>query len=148
MIVTEMPSNLRLDMSGNRQKVMMVDSDLYNVAERIKEIDPNLYVVFHEDHPQPFTVMENCHDGVSRFVSRYEELDQRILDDLRYMLSVPFDQRMKTAQARIDKANADLEKPDEEILDWLTTEMRRELVKSGLSTPIGFTSYALKKRKG
>ena len=148
MIVTEMPSNLRLDMSGNRQKVKMVDSDLYRITERIAEIDPNLYVVFHEDHPQPFTVMEDCKDGVCRFVARYAELDQRILEDLRYMLSVPFDDRMKIAQKKIDKANADLEKPDEEVLDWLATEVRRELIKSGLSTPIGFTSYALKKRKG
>jgi len=147
VIVTEMPSNLRLDMSGNRQKVMMVDSDLYRITERIAEIDPNLYVVFHEDHPKPFTIMENCHDGVSRFVARYEELDQRILEDLRFMCSVPFDERMKAAQKQIDKSNADLEKPNEEIMDWLTTEVRRELVKSGLSSPIGFTSYALKKGK-
>lgn len=148
MLVTEMPSNLRLDMSGNRQKVMMVDSDLYNIAERVKEIDPNLYIVFHEDHPQPFTIMEDCKDGVCRFVARYEELDQRILDDLRYMLSVPFDERLRVVERRIDKANADLEKPDEEIMDWLATEMRRDLVKSGFSTPIGFTSYPLKKPKG
>jgi hypothetical protein len=147
MLVSEIPSNLRIDMSGDRRGVMVVDSDLYKIADRIKEIDPNLYIVFHEKHPQPFTIMENCKDGVSRFVARYEELDQRILDDLRYMLSVPFDERLKRVEREIDAKNAALEAIDDETLDWLASEMRRDLVKSGFSTPIGFTSYPLAKKK-
>lgn len=142
-----MPENLRLDMSGNTQAVSIVDSDLYNIAARVKEIDPSLVIVFHEGHPQPFTIMENCADGVTRFVARYAELDQRILDDLRYMLRVPFDERLKKVEREIDAKNAALEAIDEETLDWLASEMRRDLVRTGFSTPIGSTNYPLKKPK-
>ena len=45
MLVSSIPSNLRLDVSGDQKAMMMVDSDLYNIAERIKEIDPNLYIL-------------------------------------------------------------------------------------------------------
>jgi hypothetical protein len=91
--------------------------------------------------------MEQCEDGVIRFVARYAELDQRILDDLRYMLSVPFDERLKKVEREIDTKNAALEAIDEDTLDWLASEMRRDLVKSGFSTPIGFTSYPLHQKK-
>lgn len=148
MLVTGVPENMRIDMSGNRQAVSIVDSDLYNIAERVKEIDPSLVIVFHEDHPEPFTVMEHCADGVTRFVKRYKVLDQRVLDDLRYMLSVPFDERLKIVERQIDRDNASLEAIDDETLDWLASEMRRDLVKTGFSDPIGFTSYPLKKPRG
>lgn len=148
MLVTSVPENMRLDMSGDRQAVSIVDSDLFNIADRIKEIDPNLVIVFHENHPEPFTVMENCADGVTRFVKRYKTLDQRVLEDLRYMLSVPFDERLKIVERQIDRDNAALEAIDEETLDWLASEMRRDLVKTGFSDPIGFRNYPLKKPKG
>lgn len=77
--------------------------------------------------------MEEGADGVTRFVKRYKELDQRVLDDLRYMQSVPFDERLKMADAEIKKNNDALEGIDEDMLDWIATEMRRELIKSGLS---------------
>lgn len=135
-------------MSGDRTAVSIVDGDLYNIAQRIKEIDPNLMIVFHDGHPEPFTIMENCADGVTRFVKRYAELDQRILDDLRYMLRVPFDERLKIADRQIQRANDALERPDDDVVDWLASEMRRDLVRTGFSDPIGFTNYPLKKPKG
>lgn len=147
MLVSEIPSNLRLDMSGDRRGVMVVDSDLYKIADRVREIHPSLMIVYHDGHPEPFTIMEQCEDGVSRFVARYEELDQRILDDLRYMLSVPLDERIKIAEREIDAKNAALEAIDGATMDWLASEMRRDLVKGGFSTPIGFTSYPLHQKR-
>jgi hypothetical protein len=147
MLVTEMPSNLRLDMSGDRRGVTVVDSDLYKIADRVKEIDPRLMIVYHDGHPEPFTVMEQCADGVTRFVARYAELDQRILEDLRYMASVPFDERIKITERKIDAANAALEAMDEETMDWLAVEMRRELIKAGLSDPIGQTYYGYNSKR-
>ena len=132
MLVTPIPTNLRLDMSGDRHTSAVVGSDLYGIAERVRELDPNLMIVFHEDREEPFTVMENCKDGVVRFVARYKELDSRIIDDLRYMLNVPFEERLKKVEREIDKANADLEKPDDEVLDWLASEMRRDMKKYGI----------------
>jgi hypothetical protein len=148
MLVTELPSNLRVDMSGDRRNVMVVDSDLYKIADRVREIDPRLMIVYHDGHPEPFTIMEQCEDGVTRFVARYAELDQRILDDLRYMLRVPFDERLKRVEREIDAKNAALEAMDEETLDWIATEMRRDLVKTGFSDPIGFKNFPIKKPKG
>jgi len=133
MLVSSIPSNLKLDVSGDQTAMMMVDSDLYNIAERIKEIDPNLYIVYHEKHEKPFTVMENCTDGVTRFVARYEELDSRVLDHLRYIASVPFDERLKKAEAEVDAAAAAYESIDEETLDWLAFEMRKDLRKYGIT---------------
>ena len=119
-------------MSGDRDSSAVVGSDLYGIAERVKELDPNLMIVFHEDREEPFTVMENCKDGVIRFVARYKELDYRIIDDLRYMLNVPFEERLKKVEREIDRANTDLEKPDDEVLEWLASEMRRDMKKYGI----------------
>lgn len=145
MLVTAVPDNLRLDVSGN--KPALIESDLWNIAERIKEIDPSLIVVFHEGHKEPFTIMEQCADGVTRFVARYAELDQRILEDLRYMARVPFDERMKIVERKIDKANAELEGTDPEVMDWLATEMRRELKKAGMIDPVGETFYGFNPKR-
>ncbi len=82
-----------------------VESDVYSVVNRMKEIDPNLYVVLHEDHDYPWVVMEHCRDGEVRFVKRYKELTPAILDDLRRMIAVPFQQRIEEMQREADDAN-------------------------------------------
>jgi len=124
---------MRLDVSGGQAHLKIVESDIYNIAERVRQLDPRLVIVVHEDAEFPFVVMEEGPDGVSRFVKRYKELDQRVIDDLRYMQSVPFDERLKMADREINKNNAALEDIDEDMLDWIATEMRRELIKSGMS---------------
>lgn len=147
MLVAGIPDNMRLDVSGDQNKMAMVDSDLWNIAERVKEIDPNLMIIFHADAKEPFVVMENGPDGVSRFVARYAELDQRILEDLRYMARIPFDERMKKIEREIDKRNEALEKPDEEVMDWLATEMRREMKKANMIDPVGETFYGFNPKR-
>lgn len=147
MLVAGIPDNMRLDVSGDQKKMAMVDSDLWNIADRIKEIDPNLIIIFHEGAKEPFVIMENGPDGVSRFVARYAELDQRILEDLRYMAHIPFDERLKKVEREIDAKNAALEAQDPEVMEWLASEMRRELKKANMIDPVGETFYGFNPKR-
>ena len=126
------PDNLRY--SGN-EKMQLVESDVYNVCERIKEIDPNLFVVLHPDHPEPFVVVESCRDGEERLVKRYAELTPQILTDLRRMLSIPWEQRWKALAAEVDKHNRDMEDAwmESEAHDRFVWEMRDALQKSNIA---------------
>jgi len=99
-----LPSNLRLGL-GATIPTRVVENDVYNICERIAEIDKNLFVVLHPDHDEPFVVMEMCGDGEARFVKRYAELHPGILEDLRYMLAVPLDVRLKILDAEVEKHN-------------------------------------------
>lgn len=93
------PHNLRL--KGAR----LVESDVYHVCERMKEIDPNLYVMLQEGHPKPWVIMEMCADGECRMVGRYDELTPKILDHLREMLATPFQERIDKLQKQLDYEN-------------------------------------------
>lgn len=126
------PDNLRY--SGNA-KMQLVESDVYNVCNRIKEIDPNLFVVLHEGHAEPFVVVEKCVDGEERLVKRYAELTPQILTDLRRMLSIPWEQRWKALAAEVDKHNEDMgnswmESEGHERFVW---EMRNALHESNIA---------------
>ena len=120
------PSNMRIAGAPNA-KLRVVESDVYNVCARIKEIDPRLEVVLHEDHPEPWVVMEHCTDGVTRMVKRFPQLDASILDDLRYMLHVPFEERRRVVEAQIEKDNAEFDRVDEEKMERMAWDMRRAL---------------------
>lgn len=100
-MITTMPGGLRYKGKFCRY----VESDVFNVVTRMREIDPRLHVVLQEGHKLPWVVMEDCADGETRFVKRYEELTPAILDDLRYMLAVPFEKRIEIMQREADAAN-------------------------------------------
>lgn len=143
MLLTPLPSNVKLS-HRMRGKQAVVDSDLYGIAERIKkELSPNLVIVFHADHKEPFVVMENCIDGTIRFVKRYAELDARIIDDLRYMISVPFEERLRKAEAEEKENNDAIGAPDPEKQERFTHEMGRELVRANILDPLWSTNYPL-----
>jgi hypothetical protein len=111
-----------------------VESDLYNICERIKEVSPRLRLIFHERHPKkPWVVMEDCADGVERFVARYAVPDARILENLRYMLAVPFDERMKKVEAEVEAHNEAHSEMDPEVIERMAYDMRRALVDANLS---------------
>lgn len=99
-------------------KIHWVDQDVLGIVQRVKEIDPNLSIILHENHRHPFVVMEQCVDGSCRMVSRYAALDARILDDLRYMLSVPFDKRFEALTRRIDAENEAQEHKWQDSEQW------------------------------
>ena len=142
MLLTPAPAHLKI--AGVKQhQVKMVESDVFNICQRIKDIDRSLYIVLHEDHERPWVVMEDCADGDQRMVSRYERLDASILDDLRYMLSVPFEKRFAELTKRIDKENEDAEKFDAES-EWFEEfawNFQRALVDANMVDPIWHRSY-------
>jgi len=118
-----------------------VESDVYNICTRVREIDPSLSVVLQEGHPKPWVVMELGIDGEERFVARYEELDARILENLRYMLAVPFEKRLDVLQRQADKENAERGRLTEEKIDQLAHAFYDAGVKSNLIDPKWGKSY-------
>lgn len=141
------PSNVMLPRSTST-KMRVVTSDVYNVCERIKAIDPRLMVVLQENHPEPWAVMENCVDGNVRMVARYAALDARILDDLQRMLRTPFTERFRILSERIDAENAKNEKVnmDTEANERLAFEFKRALRDSNIEPSVRFTSTRPTKR--
>lgn len=94
--------------------VRMVDSDLYNICERIKEVSNRLFIVEADDNAShSFVIMEHCDDGVDRMVYKTDELDDRVIKKCQYMLGVPFDQRMKKLEE--DNAKWEAEQRENEL---------------------------------
>lgn len=114
----------------------MVESDLYDICERIKEIDPSLFIVLLDDGDRAaYAVMERCADGVERLVSKHRELDQRVLDKLMYLKSVPFEKRFAQIEAQIDREEAEeREREAEEMYETTGAPMYRELKRCGFIT--------------
>lgn len=62
----------------------LVERDALNIAEKIKDYDPNLSLQYLEqaeslDQP-PFRVIEHCKDGIDRVVFSAWVLDDRIIE--------------------------------------------------------------------
>lgn len=98
---------------------VMIESDVFGVCERMKELDKNLFL-YALDPPVEFagktyrfSVTEMCVDGVERLVQRFEELDARIDKKLAYMLHVPFEKRL--AEAEQQEAKAEQQRKDDEL---------------------------------
>lgn len=90
------PTNFRSD--GTE----VIDSDVFNICERLREISRSL--VLRYDHAQEkFIVSEVCEDGVERFVKKYDELTPQIESDMRYLLGVPFAERVKELERENEK---------------------------------------------
>jgi hypothetical protein len=138
------PSNLTVPAS---RRYTAVEADLYNICERIKEIDPNLRVVMHEGRDEPWVVVERGPDGEERFVSRYAELDARVLEDLRYMLAVPFEKRLQVVEAKIKENNDQIGKMSDEQMERFSYEFQKALVESQISDPVWMKSYRNTKGK-
>lgn len=112
----------------------MVESDLYDICTRIAEIDPNLYILQLTDdgHGCSFAVMERCADGVHRLVSKHKELDQRILERMQYLRSVPFEQRFAELEKQIDKEEEERRAAEsEEFYERMGGPMYSELARTG-----------------
>ena len=133
LVLPFVPDNLRLGYGPNRVKPKLVESDVYDMCNRIKEVDPNLYVVLHEGHEQPFVIMENCIDGECRLVRRYAELHPGILDDLRYMLHVPFQKRLELLDKEIEASNSRIGHMSPERMERFAWEFKDSLQKSNFT---------------
>jgi hypothetical protein len=132
------PSNLHLRPSV---KTQYVDGDMFDICERLAEIDPRLYIVqLHEDDEANYMIMEHCSDGVQRAVipRGVKELDARVLEQVQYMLHVPFEHRLAAAEAQVEKADADHhEAVLDEMYDKMGGEFRRQLEHDGFITHRG-----------
>jgi hypothetical protein len=140
------PSNLHLRSSV---KVRYIDGDMFNICERLAEIDPRLFIVELSDDEvdgAKYVIMEHCDDGVARMAipERLKELDARVLERVQYILNVPWEHRL----AAIEAENEAYEKAHhEQILDEMYEKMggqfRWQLEHDGFITHRG-VSYAKK----
>lgn len=116
------PSNLHLSGNGSAR---FVESDMFDIAKRLTEIDRSLHVFeIVEGDQHVYAVMEHCADGEERLVFKAEVLDARILDKVRYLFSVPFEHRFAEAEAEEARANAQFQ---EDQLDELYERVGRPM---------------------
>src|SRR5581483_12458038 len=110
------------------------------ICERLKEIDPNLYL-YALDPPVKFgnktyhwSVNEFCPDGVERLVNRYEELDARIVEDILYLAHVPFEKRWDEAMRIEAKNDAEAKEAElDELYERFGGPMRHQLFHDGFA---------------
>lgn len=132
------PDNLRIP--DGRGRTHLVESDVYNICERMREIDRSLFLwvldppITFAGMTYNFSVTELCEDGQMRLVKRFEELDARILKDLEYMLHVPFEQRIKVAE-KIEEEHAAASKAQQldELYERIGRPMLTQLEHDGFS---------------
>lgn len=134
------PTNLSLPPGTT---AMYVDADMYDICERVREISPSLLVVLLEHTPtetMSYSIMEQCYDGWARQIFKVKELDARVLDRLRELMSVPFEERYR----RLEAENHRFEQAQhEEAMDKLYEDMGRpmwtELEKCGfIQRPVSY----------
>lgn len=88
-----------------------VERDVLNIVEKINDYDPNLKVQYlNPDRASspgdpPYQIIELCRDGVWRLVFGCWELNEQILDRLRYA-----DMQHQDLLAAIDKKNAEVKR--------------------------------------
>jgi len=141
LIVPGMPDNFRLPHSVRGAR--MVESDVFDICKRIKELDTHLYVVYQEGHDEPFVVMESCTDFTERMVKRYKTLEAHIITDLQRMLRIPFEQRIAKKMAEIDAENEAAENAyvESEQTERIIHDMRKALRDSNLADPVTPTFF-------
>lgn len=127
-------------------KMTVVNSDVFNISARVKEISPRLRIVLQDGHDLPWVVMEDCDDGNVRMVRRYERLDADILTDLQRMLNTPFEVRMREEEKRVEAHNAAMEKIDADKYEETAWHMRRALRDANMAD-IVLPSYRPTKHK-
>lgn len=134
------PSNLM--MPPDRRHVM-VETDVFNICQRVREIDPNLKIIWFDREKDPYVVMETSIDGIERWVCATDALDERLLRKLQHMIGVPFEKRFEEAE----KANEAFEKATrerefEELYERMARPMWTQLEHDGfIQRPV---SYAKK----
>ena len=119
------PDNLKLDGSI---KSAMITSDVFNICERLKELNPRLEVhAIWDDRPggdRGYAIMERTGPHETKLVFKCRELDARVIHEVQYLIGVPFEERMK----RVEKLLADEDRRQkEEELDKLYEDMGRAM---------------------
>ncbi len=119
---TSRPTNLHY---GEGVQATIVDSDLYGMCDRIREISPDLFIIaLSQDDEYAFVIMERCADGVDRLVIKVKELDGRVEHKLRQLLAQPLDSRMDQLEREEYELN---EKVHDDEMDELYERMGRPM---------------------
>lgn len=122
--------NIPANVHTGRFKTSHVDSDVYHVAEQLKELNESLAIEVTEDTAtgnKAFTITEHTPRGIE-VVFRCTVLDARVVEHVRYLLHVPFQKRFAEAEKRSDQ----IERENEELsmnklIEELGLPMMREL---------------------
>lgn len=127
LVAAGAPDNLRSHFGH------LVESDVFDICERIKEIDKSLTVyLMPEASKKRFSIVELCADGVERFVFNTDELDARVLEKLRYLLRVPFIKRLDAAEKLEAKAEEDARNRKlDDLYENMGAPMLRDLERCG-----------------
>lgn len=126
------PTNLRLRPTV---QVRYVDSDMYDICQRIKELDDRLFIIdLEEGSSHAYAIMETATDGTEMLVCRVKELDERLLQKLRYYAAVPLDHRIRLFDAE-EKRDREkwLEDSMEELYDRMGGPMWHQLEHDGFA---------------
>ena len=141
------PTNLHLNPKTDFAR--HVTADMFNIAERLKEISPDLYIIELERKSEEgsafgFAIMERCGDGVDRLVFRASRvgmesgqgigLDGRVLERLRYMMSLGLHERIALIDREREKWEAEqAEAALEEMYERMGGEMYHQLHRNGFA---------------
>lgn len=135
------PNNLHF---ASDVRATIIDGDLYNICERIKEVDPRLFIVVldkQDNDEYSFAIMEHCDDGWDRLVWRVKELDQRVLKKAEYLRKVPFERRLEEAEAMEARMKAEEDEASfNDLYERLGRPMRRQLIHDGFVDPKTYSS--------
>lgn len=131
----------------------LVESDVYDICSRIKEVDPNLYIQLLDPPVQfagkvyHYAIVEVCRDGVERLVCRVEELDARVIEHMQYLLHVPFEKRFAEAERLEAKAEAERrEKEHAELYERIGRPMWTDLERCGfIQRPASYAKRGIRK---
>ena len=100
------PANLKL---GGRYKATMITSDMFNICERLAELNPRLEVHLLEDTQtgeHGYSITERVSEDRIEHVLTVKELDNRAVEQIQYFMKVPFEQRFAQSQKAMEKYEA------------------------------------------
>jgi hypothetical protein len=139
------PTNLHLN--PNTDKARLVTADMFNIAERIAEISPSLYILELERESAEgaafgFAIMEHCIDGIDRLVFRASKpgmeskagigLDGRVLERLRHIMALSLHDRIAVCDRERAKWEAEqAENALEQLYETMGGEMYDNLHRHG-----------------
>lgn len=111
IIINGVPSNIRLP-EGSR--ATHVESDLYAISERLRELDGDLFLAMLETPSGEvgWAVCETDRQGTEALIFRVgpgceiDELDGRVIKKLNYLRSVPLKERIARLEKEIDRERA------------------------------------------
>lgn len=116
------PTNLHF---GADVHVQLIDSDLYHICERLREISPSLSVVAARRGDEIlYNIMETCPDGLERRIFKAKHLDGRVLKHIEKIMGIPFEVRFEEAAKEVDRFE---EAQKEEQLDELYERLGRPM---------------------